>query len=116
VYEAPRSASPSPASTASSAWISNVRKDDVGRHFLPSRHIGHVLESSSSHGFDVRLARQHAHVVPFLKIDDADRARLAADRLGKRVRRYILEITTEQEGATRSCGGGMSASSGSPSS
>jgi len=35
------------------------------------------------------LARQHAHVIAVVKIDDADsdRARLAADRLGQRVRR-----------------------------
>ena len=33
------------------------------------------------------FARQHAHVISVLKIDDTDRARLAADRLGQRVRR-----------------------------
>jgi hypothetical protein len=33
------------------------------------------------------FARQYTHVVPFLEIDDTDRARLAADRLGQRVRR-----------------------------
>jgi len=34
------------------------------------------------------FARQHAHIIPVVKIDDVDRARLAADRLRQRVRRW----------------------------
>jgi len=33
------------------------------------------------------FARQHAHVIAVVKIDNADWARLAADRLGQRIRR-----------------------------
>ena len=56
--------------------------------------VQHELESSSSHGVEARViedvlafACQHAHIFPFLKIDRADRAHLAVDRLGKRVHR-----------------------------